>query len=133
MYLFDKLSCLEARPSGSDKESLRTSVLNELSNLFARRHFFLSDDNLRGFVGELPYGPSPFPVDVKIGHFISPQLKSTIEAFVQRVVEENEPRLKRPRIEVTNSKSNMGCLKVVVSGFLEEESDPLELITVMYG
>ena len=133
MYLFDKLSRLETYPSGLDKESLRTSILNELSNLFARKHFFLSDDNLRGFVAELPYGPSPFSVDVKIGHFMSPQLKSNLEAFVQRVVEENEPRLKRPRVEVTNSKSNIGCLKVIVSGFLEDESDPLELITTLHG
>ena len=60
MYLFDKLSCLETHPSDLDNESLRTSILDELSNLFARKHFFLSDDNLRGFVAELPMGLAPF-------------------------------------------------------------------------
>jgi predicted component of type VI protein secretion system len=72
-------------------------------------------------------------VDIKIGQFISPQMKSSLEAFVQRVVEENEPRLIKPRVEVMNSKTNSGSLQVVVAGFIEGESDPLEIFTTMHG
>jgi predicted component of type VI protein secretion system len=60
-------------------------------------------------------------------------MKSSLEAFVQRVVEENEPRLIRPRVEVMNSKTSSGSLQVVVAGSIEGESDPLELITTMHG
>jgi predicted component of type VI protein secretion system len=60
-------------------------------------------------------------------------MKSNLEAFVQRVIEENEPRLIKPRVEVMNSKTSGGSLQVVVAGFIEGETDPLELITSMYG
>ena len=72
-------------------------------------------------------------MDIKIGQFISPQMKSNLEAFVQRVVEENEPRLIKPTVEVMNSKTSGGSLQVVVAGFIEGESDPLQLITSVYG
>jgi len=133
MYLFHKLGCREVHSSSSERDSLRASILHELSGLFSRGHFFLCDDDLRNSVTELPYGPRPFPVDIKIGQFISPQMKSNLEAFVQRVVEENEPRLIKPRVEVMNSKTSGGSLQVVVAGFIEGESDPLQLITSVYG
>ena len=49
------------------------------------------------------------------------------------VVEENEPRLIKPTVEVMNSKTSGGSLQVVVAGFIEGESDPLQLITSVYG
>ena len=135
MFLFDRLrdQRITDRHGSPDMEELRESVLLGLGRIFERGNYFLCDESLASTDYQIPYGPNFLPGGIRVGEFTDPGSLLKLEVRMLQAIEENEPRIKEPSVEIRRAKDGAGRLHFVLRGKIGPEAEAVTFSSVIDG